>query len=236
MKYILILGLFLVSCISGQAVSEPKNERVRNVAIWGSEEDVKLLEVEESINFENIDTLEPQLNESLGTKFITQKSIDIDIDLWKGIVTQSSAEVEREYILLWEDGPRNEFLNCFKKYIEWENTAKKQKDYFTKSLCNIPVQLEFYNEDLGKKVCLGNSNLELNFSSYSISPFTELQFVIPETKVYGDGCDNYKIKRESFRVASNELKKMANAMSDETIRKFTISAIAKKRKINSTYK
>ncbi|TGL17908.1 hypothetical protein EHQ46_15745 [Leptospira yanagawae] len=96
--------------------------------------------------------------------------------------------------------------------------------------------MEFYKEELGEKVCLGNSNLELNFSSYSIAPFTELQFMIPETKVYGDGCNNFKIKEESYRVGSDELKKMAKVMSDESIKKFSSAAIAKKKKINATYK
>ncbi|TGL97956.1 hypothetical protein [Leptospira jelokensis] len=240
MRYITILALMFNCAVSSSDVKNTttatKKEKIRNSAIWGSDEDVKMLDELESIKYETINTKESQLNEILDTKFITQKNFDIIVDFWKGILKQSSAEIEREYLILWYDDPRNEFLTCYKKYLEWESLAKKQKDYFTKNLCNIPVQLEFYKEELGEKVCQGNSNLELNFSSYSIAPFTELQFMIPETKVYGNGCDNYKIKKESYRVGSDELKKMAKVMSDESIKKFSSAAIAKKKKITASYK
>ncbi|TGM88271.1 hypothetical protein [Leptospira bouyouniensis] len=240
MRYITLLALIINCAVSSSDVKNTttatKKERIRNSAIWGSEEDVKMLDYVEGIASESIKTLDTEINEILEDKYIDQKRFDIDTDLWKGLLTQSSAEFERNYVILWHDDSRNEFLVCYKKYLEWESLAKKQKDYFSKNLCNIPVQLEFYKEELGEKVCLGNSNLELNFSSYSIAPFTELQFMIPETKVYGDGCNNFKIKEESYRVGSDELKKMAKVMSDESIKKFSSAAIAKKKKINATYK
>ncbi|TGM35693.1 hypothetical protein EHQ75_16010 [Leptospira levettii] len=240
MRYITILALIFNCAVSSSDVKNTttatKKERIRNSAIWGTEEDVKILVDLEGVESESIETLETQFNEILETEFITQKKFYLDTDLWKSVVTQSSAEIQSNYFIQWEDESRNEFLTCYKKYLEWENIAKKQKDYFSKNLCTIPVQLEFYKEELGNKVCLGNSNIELIFSSYSIAPFTELQFVIPETKVNGEGCSNFKIDKESYRVGSNELKKMARVMSDDSIKKFSSSAIAKKKKINATYK
>lgn len=240
MRYITILALIFNCAVSSTDVKNTtaatKKESIRNSSVWGSEEDVKILVDLEGIASESIKTLDTEINEILESKFIDQKKFYLDIDLWKTVVTQSSTEFQSDYVILWYDDPRNEFLNCYKKYQEWENTAKKQKDYFSKNLCTIPVQVEFFNEELGDKVCLGNSNLELNFSSFSVSPFTELQFVIPETKVYGEGCSNFKIKQESYRVGSDELKKMAKVMSDESIKKFSSAAIAKKKKINATYK
>ncbi|TGL17909.1 hypothetical protein EHQ46_15750 [Leptospira yanagawae] len=134
MRYITLLALIINCAVSSSDVKNTttvtKKERIRNSAIWGSEEDEKMLDYVEGIASESIKILDTEINEILEDKYIDQKRFDIDTDLWKGLLTQSSAEFERNYVILWHDDSRNEFLTCYKKYLDWESLAKKTKRLF----------------------------------------------------------------------------------------------------------
>ncbi|PJZ86744.1 hypothetical protein [Leptospira levettii] len=223
MRYITLLALLVNCAVSSSDIKQPvaKKERVRNAAIWGSEEDVNLLSLEESIVFiSNFGTINPYEKIHTSLSYIIQ---DEEVHLTTFLLSDASV-----FSINIDDRSRSELYNCLNKFDDWANKVIKNKDEFRKEICQISITMDNSN-------CKGNGNIKLSFDN-RINSEVVLIFGIPKIPLIGDKCRNAEFSEVEFRYSWNTLKPLVKYFSDETIKKSVQTEIAKKKRINATYK
>ncbi|TGN08600.1 hypothetical protein [Leptospira bandrabouensis] len=224
MRYITILALLFNCAVSSSDIkkTEAKKEKVRNSAVWGTEEDAASLSLEESIVFvsSNFSTINPYEKIQTSLSYYIHNG---EVHLTTFLLYNATV-----FSISFDDNSRNELYNCLNKFDEWAIKAKKNNDEFRKEVCQIPMSMDF-------SFCKGNGNIKFSFDN-TINSDVVLIFGISKTPLNGDKCNKEEFSGEDFRYSWNTWKPLVKHFSDELIKKSVGAVYLKKKKINATYK